>query len=378
MRMTAWTTAVLVGALLCFGCQDKRASKRDRDKDQAEDGDREEKVEASAKAAAPKPDSECAPWLQAVRDGKGSATIIATLGAKECAAAPELLEARFGQTPHRRAVLDALFAFPPSPAGARIVEAALADPALAARARELGQHWKLPGLPAVASAPETAEPAQPEKQAKVVDPKKVGLEDMLGAKRVGLVGIGSTLKSNPPGMSDKMAIAMAGAGSDFVMGHGSGGMGFKGTGTGGGGNGGFGRIHGTGKIDTGGGTGMHGRLGRKGARRVGKIRIGRGKIAGSCKKGGVARVVRRRVNSIRACYEQRLQVNPKLAGKVTARWTIAVTGRVQNAATTANTLKDGAVRGCILRVIRRMTFPKPPSGVCVVEWPFSFKPSGKK
>ena len=220
----------------------------------------------------------------------------------------------------------------------------------------------------------------PERDGKMVskiDPKKVGLVDMLSTNQLGGVGaIANILSKNTQGLSDKMAVAMAGAGSEFVMGHGSGGMGFKGTGTGGGGLGGYGRIHGLGKIDTGGGTGMHASLGKKRAKKVGKIKIGSGRSTGFCKKGDIARVVRRRANSIRACYEARLQVKPGLRGKVTARWTIAMSGRVSSASDSGNTLGDSAVTSCILRVIRRMSFAKPEGGVCIVQWPFVFNPGG--
>ena len=220
----------------------------------------------------------------------------------------------------------------------------------------------------------------PERDGKMVskiDPKNVGLVDMLSTNKLGGMGaIANILSSDTSGLSDKMAVAMAGAGSEFVMGHGSGGMGFKGTGSGGGGLGGYGRIHGLGKIDTGGGTGMHGSLGRKRARRVGKIRVGAGRSTGFCKRGDIARVVRRRANSIRACYEQRLQVNPNLKGKVTARWTIALSGRVSSAGIASSSLGDSAVTNCIMRVIRRMSFPKPEGGVCIVQWPFVFNAGG--
>jgi hypothetical protein len=119
---------------------------------------------------------------------------------------------------------------------------------------------------------------------------------------------------------------------------------------------------------------MHGSLGRKRGRKVGKIRIGTGKSTGFCQRSNIARVVRRRHNSIKACYEQRLQVKPNLRGKLTARWTIALNGRVASANLAGSTLGDGAVVACVLRVIRRMSFAKPEGGVCIVQWPFVFNP----
>ena len=216
----------------------------------------------------------------------------------------------------------------------------------------------------------------PERDGKMVsriDPKRVGLVDMLSTSNLGGMGaISNILSKNTQGLADKMAIAMHGAGTEFVMGHGSGGMGFKGTGTGGGGVGGVGRIHGLGKIDTGGGTSAVARLGRKRARKVGKIRIGSGRSTGFCKKSNIARTVRRRANSIRSCYERRLQVSPNLRGKVTARWTIGLNGRVSSASVTRSSLGDKAVTKCILRAIRRMSFNRPSGGVCIVQWPFVF------
>jgi len=206
-----------------------------------------------------------------------------------------------------------------------------------------------------------------------IDPKKVGLVDMLSSNKLGGMGaIANILSNDGQSLSNKMKIAMQGAGSEYVTGHGSGGMGFKGTGTGGGGLGGYGRIHGLGKIGTGAGLGVHSKLGRKSARKVGKIRIGSGRSTGFCKKGDISRIVRRRAGSIRNCYEQRLQVNPRLRGKVTARWTIGLNGRVTSASIISNSLRDGAVTSCILRAIRRMSFNKPEGGVCIVQWPFIF------
>jgi len=205
-----------------------------------------------------------------------------------------------------------------------------------------------------------------------IDPKKVGLVDILRGNR--LNAISNILSNNASGLTDKMAIAMAGAGSEFAMGHGSGGMGFKGTGTGGGGTGGYGRIHDLGKIGTGVGYG-HGLktgIGRKKTKKVGKLKIGSGRSAGFCKKADIARVVRRRANSFRACYEQRLQINSRLKGKLTVRWTIGMQGNVASATIVSNSIRDSAMSGCILRHVRRMRFPKPEGGICMIQWPFVF------
>jgi hypothetical protein len=210
-----------------------------------------------------------------------------------------------------------------------------------------------------------------------VDPKKVGLNDLLSTSKLGGKGaISDILSSNTSGFSNKLAVAMSGTGSEFVMGHGSGGLGFQGTGTGGGGTGGYGRIHGLGKIDTGGGVGVRARMGHKKARRVGKIGVGQGAAQGFCSRGDISKNVRMRAGAIRACYEQQLQIKPTLAGKITIRWTIHLDGSVKDAAIQTSSMSNAAVESCILRAIRRIRFKKPEGGVCIVSWPFVFNPGG--
>lgn len=176
--------------------------------------------------------------------------------------------------------------------------------------------------------------------------------------------------------SNKLAVAMAAEGSEFVNGHGAGGLGFQGTGTGGGGEGSYGRIHGVGKVDTGGGVGVTQGLGRKGHKRVGKLKVGSGATQGFCDKGNVRSVVRRRAGAIRACYESRLQVKSNLRGKLTARWTISTSGSTSGVSIISNTLGDAQVGSCVSRVLRRMRFSKPEGGICVVQWPFVFNSGG--
>lgn len=223
----------------------------------------------------------------------------------------------------------------------------------------------------------------PEKESKVpknegkmvdkIDPKKVGLNDLLSTDKImGQEALANILNNNVDGFSNKIAVAMAGEGSEFVLGHGAGGLGFTGTGSGGGGEGGYGRIHGMGKIDTGGGMGVKAGLGKKGSKRVGKIKVGSGQTRGFCNKGHLKSVVRRRAGAIRACYEKRLQLKPNLKGKISVRWTIALDGKTTGVSITSNSLGDSQVSNCVARVLRRMRFRKPEGGICVVQWPFVF------
>ena len=181
-------------------------------------------------------------------------------------------------------------------------------------------------------------------------------------------------KQTREALRNKIAIAMAGEDTEFALGQGSGGLGFEGSGTGGGGDGGMGRIHGMGRIDTGGGKGVKAGLAKKRERKVGKLKLEPGASTGFCRKGDIASVVRRRAGAIRACYDKRLQVKPKLAGKLTVRWTIKLDGSVSSVSA-GGSMSDGPVKSCVMRVFKRMRFKKPEGGICIVKWPFEFSRS---
>ena len=218
---------------------------------------------------------------------------------------------------------------------------------------------------------ETIVPKRDGKFVDKIDPRKVGVLDVMAKNKKQIAGI----ISDAAAMQNQIAVAMSGEGNTLQVGFGSGGLGFKGTGTGGGGDAGVGRIQGMGKIDTGGGMAAKAGLGAKKKRRVGKVNIRSGSATGFCKKGDIARVVRRRAAAIRSCYERRLQVKPKLSGKLSARWTIKADGSV-GGASAGGSMSDSNVTNCVLRVIRRMRFRKPEGGVCIVRWPFVFSGGG--
>ncbi len=163
------------------------------------------------------------------------------------------------------------------------------------------------------------------------------------------------------------------SGDEFVAGRGSGGTGFRGTGTGGGGTG-YGRIGGTGDIDTGGGRGTRVSLskGRKGERRVPKIRKGAATYSGFCKKSDIQRVVSRRSKTIRYCYSKELQRFRNLKGKVKLMWIIGTNGLVEKVAVIEDTIKNSRMNSCLKRQVKRWKFSKPEGGKCRIKYPFVF------
>ncbi len=91
-------------------------------------------------------------------------------------------------------------------------------------------------------------------------------------------------------------------------------------------------------------------------------------------KEAVRRVIRSKMGAIRWCYQQALQRNPKLGGKVVLGFMITPTGRVQAPKVKDDSMQDPAVGKCIAKKSRNWKFPPPPdSGVVTVSYPFLFK-----
>ncbi len=94
-------------------------------------------------------------------------------------------------------------------------------------------------------------------------------------------------------------------------------------------------------------------------------------VMGGLSQEAIRRVVHRHLPEVRFCYEQGLQQNPSLEGRVTANWIIAGDGHVQSSSIAASTLSNNAVESCIASAVRRWTFPTPENrGVVGVNYPF--------
>ncbi len=175
-------------------------------------------------------------------------------------------------------------------------------------------------------------------------------------------------------------------GSDIGQNFGFGGLGLRGTGRGGGGlgqgtigMGNFGTIGrggGRGEGEGGYGRGAGGFRGRSAG--VPQVRSGGAEVRGSLSKEVIRRVVRRHINEVKFCYEQQLNSRPDLQGRVTTKFVISPTGSVQSAMVSASTLSNQEVESCIVRAVRRWTFPAPDGGgVVVVNYPFLLDSAGQ-
>jgi hypothetical protein len=169
-----------------------------------------------------------------------------------------------------------------------------------------------------------------------------------------------------------------------VVGRGSGGAGLRGTGSGGGGDG-PGSLFGAGDVGTGLGAGKGGTGPGKGGagapgreRKEVKVSVsqGRPKVSGFLSPEQIMRVVRAQQAAIQYCYQNELQKQPNLKGKVTVYWRIGLSGQVETTRIASSSLRNARVEGCMVRQIRRWKFPKPDGGSVDVNFPFLFGISG--
>jgi len=166
---------------------------------------------------------------------------------------------------------------------------------------------------------------------------------------------------------------------------GAGGLGLSGGGQGGGGTGsgsyGTGNSFGTIGRGGGGGTGSgYGRggggLGDRGAIRPVVRPAGSAIVSRGLTSDQVRRVVQRNNSQVQHCYEQGLQRNPNLAGRVTVMFMITPTGSV-GSSTADNGIGDSVVSSCIAGATRRWAFPQPdPSQPVAVRFSFALSVSG--
>ena len=205
-----------------------------------------------------------------------------------------------------------------------------------------------------------------------IDVKNLGVNKALSSKLLGS-GPLKNIFDNSDGFDSKMNVAMSGEGGELQIGRGAGGMGMRGVGKGGGGEG-FGRVGGLGKVDTGGGKGMGGKIGGKAKQKVKvKTDLGAPSVGDFCDKNDIRRVVASKTNAITFCFEKELQSNPSLSGKIIARWKVGLDGAVMgNADIASTTMNNKNVEGCIARVIARFRFQEPKGGICIIEYPFVF------
>jgi TonB family protein len=178
---------------------------------------------------------------------------------------------------------------------------------------------------------------------------KVGLNDSIGAATASLVPGNDTASNGTMGMGPR-GENTSGGGHNLSVGH----IGVKG---------GTGNNHG---IEFGTKKQTHHVSGG-----------GKTTVIGGLDKDVIMKVISRHQNEIKFCYEQELQKNAALAGKVALNWTIDSSGSVIDATVAESSIENQNVESCIAQKVRRWKFPEPQGGgVVSVTFPWLFSAAG--
>lgn len=165
----------------------------------------------------------------------------------------------------------------------------------------------------------------------------------------------------------------------------SGSLGLIGTGRGGGGTGqgtiGLGRTgvigNGGGGSGSGYGTGAGAGFGGRG-KRIPRVRHAKSKVTGSLDRNVIRRMVRAHNNSLQACYEAVLEVDPNASFRLSIEFVIDSEGRVTASLVWPGESQSEAEKvfdACLTTALERIRFPKPGGGGTVkVRYPLVFQP----
>lgn len=97
-------------------------------------------------------------------------------------------------------------------------------------------------------------------------------------------------------------------------------------------------------------------------------------IDGGLDRGQIEAVINRNAGQITYCYEQGLQKDPSLKGRVEVKFVISPYGKVSAAKINNSSLGARRVENCIVSKLRQWKFPKPVGQVNVrVKYPFNLK-----
>ena len=95
-------------------------------------------------------------------------------------------------------------------------------------------------------------------------------------------------------------------------------------------------------------------------------------VSGYLSPEQIMRVVRQNQAAVRYCYENQLQRQPSLRGRIEIAWRINREGRVTTSRVARSTMGNPGVEGCIVRQVRNWHFDQPDGGEVDVVFPFIF------
>jgi len=99
-------------------------------------------------------------------------------------------------------------------------------------------------------------------------------------------------------------------------------------------------------------------------------------VSGYLSPEQIMRVVRQNQAAVRYCYENQLQRQPSLRGRIEIAWRMNREGRVTTSRVARSTMGNPGVEGCIVRQVRNWRFDQPDGGEVDVVFPFIFGSGG--
>jgi TonB family protein len=101
-------------------------------------------------------------------------------------------------------------------------------------------------------------------------------------------------------------------------------------------------------------------------------RCGETYVSGRLPPEAIQRIVRQSFGRFRACYEQGLERDAKLEGRIAVKFVIDRSGAVSFARSSESSLADVAVDRCVVRAFESLAFPQPEGGIVTVVYPLVF------
>mgnify|MGYP000070664532 CR=1 FL=1 len=86
----------------------------------------------------------------------------------------------------------------------------------------------------------------------------------------------------------------------------------------------------------------------------------------------VRSVIRRHRYEVKSCHKKGLKANPGAKGSLTLDVVVSETGSVTSAKVRSSQLDDKAIEGCVVKKVKRWTFPVPEGGSAAIMLPFNF------
>jgi hypothetical protein len=143
-----------------------------------------------------------------------------------------------------------------------------------------------------------------------------------------------------------------------------------------------GNIQGAGGYGTkgkGGGQAGYGKLSLVGSAGTSSMALAQeATVASGLDRDQIAAVINKNLGQVRFCYEQGLQGDPNLNGRVAIAFTIGGNGAVKAANVDNSTMNSKAIEDCITMRLKTWQFPLPQGGVDVkVTYPFVLRRAGQ-